>query len=203
MSTWFSGPGVIRHRVRGTTAMEHPDPGTLLVWPADAPGPVVMGPRTRARYYSTRADAVCRALRFRPGAATRFLGVPLNDLTDRIVPLRSHAPVLPPQQSPLLQKATALLENGVSVQDTARRLHLSERHLRNLFTAALGMPPLRYLSLRRVNTVLDHPGLPLPELATLAGYYDQSHMTAEFRRLVGTPPAAFRAGNWPAAEPCT
>jgi AraC-like DNA-binding protein len=40
------------------------------------------------------------------------------------------------------------------------------------------------------------------DVATAAGYYDQSHMTAEFRQLMGVPPAAYVAGRLPAARPC-
>ncbi|MFI7687677.1 AraC family transcriptional regulator [Nonomuraea sp. NPDC049655] len=55
------------------------------------------------------------------------------------------------------------------------------------------------------------PGAPAPgggadgrwaDLATAAGYYDQSHMTAEFRTLMGVTPAAFFQGRLPALQPC-
>ncbi|MEU8171481.1 hypothetical protein AB0C14_01255 [Microbispora hainanensis] len=38
--------------------------------------------------------------------------------------------------------------------------------------------------------------------AAIEGFYDQSHMTAEFRALMGVPPAAFFAGRLPSLEPC-
>jgi AraC-like DNA-binding protein len=42
----------------------------------------------------------------------------------------------------------------------------------------------------------------LTQLAAEAGYYDQSHMTAEFRRMMGVSPGAFVAGQLPVAAPC-
>jgi AraC-like DNA-binding protein len=39
-------------------------------------------------------------------------------------------------------------------------------------------------------------------LAVTAGYYDQSHMTAEFRTMMGVPPAAFFAGHLPQLQSC-
>ena len=44
-----------------------------------------------------------------------------------------------------------------------------------------------------------------PRTAALAadtGYYDQSHMTAEFRAVMGVPPSAYRAGRLPAPGHC-
>ncbi|NUU21634.1 MAG: AraC family transcriptional regulator, partial [Streptomycetaceae bacterium] len=43
---------------------------------------------------------------------------------------------------------------------------------------------------------------PLADLATDVGYNDQAHLTGEFRRLMGVPPAAFRRGERPTATAC-
>lgn len=39
-------------------------------------------------------------------------------------------------------------------------------------------------------------------MASWSGYYDQSHMAAEFRRLIGAAPAAYFAGRLPAPHAC-
>jgi AraC-like DNA-binding protein len=39
-------------------------------------------------------------------------------------------------------------------------------------------------------------------LAEATGYYDQSHLTAEFRAMMGVPPTAFFAGRLPSLQPC-
>jgi AraC-like DNA-binding protein len=111
-------------------------------------------------------------------------------------------------RSDLVHDATSVLSVGVGrrpehVRVTARRFNVSERHLRDLFIEAVGLSPKHFARLDRVRTVLVRAGRShLAQLATEAGYYDQSHMTAEFHRVMGTPPAAFIAGRLPAATPC-
>lgn len=104
----------------------------------------------------------------------------------------------------------------------ARRLAVSERHLRDLFTDGIGLPPKRFARIDRVRRVIAaaHP-VPHPaakpvrparhsdanhgawaRLAAEAGYYDQSHMTADFRSMMGVSPGAFAAGRLPPARPC-
>jgi len=42
----------------------------------------------------------------------------------------------------------------------------------------------------------------LAHLATTAGYYDQSHMSAEFSTIMGVPPTAYFAGRLPPPQRC-
>ncbi len=87
--------------------------------------------------------------------------------------------------------------------ELARRLAVSERQLRSLFTDGVGMAPKRLASINRVRYLLAHAGRRRwAQLTTDCGYYDQSHMTAEFRRHMGTSPQAFTTGHLPAAQPC-
>ncbi|MEV4110315.1 helix-turn-helix domain-containing protein [Nonomuraea sp. NPDC049695] len=81
----------------------------------------------------------------------------------------------------------------------ARRLAVSERHLRGLFADGVGLPPKRFERITRVRRVLAD-GRASGWAA--AGYYDQSHMTAEFRVMMGVTPGAFFAGRLPALQPC-
>jgi AraC-like DNA-binding protein len=113
-----------------------------------------------------------------------------------------------PQRDELLRAATTLLaaEAGPvpgDVAETARRLHISERHLRNLFADGVGLSPKHFARIDRVRTVLARAQvLSWADLAAAAGYYDQSHLTGEFRRLMGVPPAAFSRGELPTATRC-
>lgn len=87
--------------------------------------------------------------------------------------------------------------------ELARQLAVSERHLRSLFADGVGVAPKRLASISRVRHVLAHAGhRRWTQLTTDCGYYDQSHMTAEFRRHMGTSPQAFATGQLPAAQPC-
>ena len=90
------------------------------------------------------------------------------------------------------------------VRSVAQQLSVSERHLRNLFSDCIGLPPKRFQRIARVRRVLAHgqSSTSWAHLAVTAGYYDQSHMTAEFRTMMGVPPAAFFAGHLPPLQPC-
>lgn len=105
----------------------------------------------------------------------------------------------------LRHAAEALSTTGERFAATARRLWVSERHLRDLFTDRVGLPPKHFARIQRVRTVLARAGgtTKWARVASDAGYYDQSHMTADFHALMGVSPGAFRAGRLPAATPCT
>ncbi|MGX2993766.1 hypothetical protein JNUCC64_05625 [Streptomyces sp. JNUCC 64] len=120
----------------------------------------------------------------------------------------------------------------VAVRELARRLSVSERRLRLLFTDGVGPPPAYAARVERVRRPLvartavdpatataqgqpvpfsvrpapaaapDADGLPWARLAVTTGHYDQSHMTADFRALRGVPPGAHFGGRHPGAGPC-
>lgn len=101
----------------------------------------------------------------------------------------------------IAEAAELLVEDGVAA--TARRLHVSERRLRALFADGVGLSPKHFARIRRVRTVLANASEQRwANVAAVAGYYDQSHMTTEFRHLMGVSPAAFVAGRRPAAWRC-
>lgn len=106
----------------------------------------------------------------------------------------------------LVESAAGLLagtEGPGRVPEVAGELGVSERHLRNLFTDGVGVPPKRFARIHRVRTVLAQARHePWAELAADTGYYDQSHMSADFRAVMGVPPGAYRAGRLPAAREC-
>lgn len=89
------------------------------------------------------------------------------------------------------------------VSQVARELAVSERQLRNLFAEGVGLSPKHYARINRVHAVLTHATTaPWAELAAATGYYDQSHMTSDFRALMGVPPRSYFTGRLPASTPC-
>ncbi|MEU6352633.1 helix-turn-helix domain-containing protein [Streptomyces sp. NPDC047072] len=89
------------------------------------------------------------------------------------------------------------------VKAVAQELAVSERQLRNLFTEGVGLSPKHYARIDRVRAVLAHATtVSWAELAVAAGYYDQSHMSADFRALMGVPPRSFVTGRLPGPRPC-
>ncbi|MGW5771876.1 helix-turn-helix domain-containing protein [Streptomyces longwoodensis] len=122
--------------------------------------------------------------------------------------------VLPERPSRAEAERAGLLRAGVAalsvrpglpparVADVARELAVGERQLRNLFTDGVGVSPRHFARIDRVRHVLTHaPTSPWGELAAASGYYDQSHMTADFRTLMGVPPRSYFTGRLPSATP--
>jgi AraC-like DNA-binding protein len=221
---WLDAPQLV---------LDEPDHATTLVLrtlPGKATELVVMGPRTRPLHYTGRPGPSCVKVRLQPGQARLLLGRSVRDLADQVVPLREisgepgqrlardwadprqFAEALvagaPPHRgsdrsrSQLVRSAAGLLAT-TDIRTSAQRLHVSERHLRNLFADGVGVAPKRFARIQRVRTVLAHAERrPLSELAAEAGYYDHSHMTSEFRAIMGVPPSAFLRGELPATTGC-
>lgn len=214
---WVAGIDIAT--AAGSAAFDVPDHATTLLLRTDKHELVVMGPRTRAVYHVAAPGHSCVRVRMRPGRAQALLGRPLRGLADRALPLRelpgldvgqlAADPIAAlekaladrPEPSGRLGEAARLLV-GSTVATTAARLHMSERRLHTLFTDGTGLSPKHFARIDRVRTVLASDADRWSDIAATAGYYDQSHMTAEFRHFMGVPPAAFTAGRRPAATPC-
>lgn len=169
-------------------------------------------------------------VRFRPGGAYPFFGVPMAELTDEVVPVealrprvalrlqraleqrtaeaRAHAvlgvleeslenPAFEPASVPAVRRALRLLASAPElprVSELAARVNLSERHLRRAFEDVVGIAPKAYLRVlrfqRAFKSARKSPLESWVRIAQLHGYYDQSHMIAEFRALSGRTPSA-------------
>lgn len=217
---WVDGIDVTA--ARGAAVVDVPDHATTLVVrtvPGGGRSAMVLGPRTRAGYHLGEPGPSCVRIRLRAGRAKALLGRAVRDLVDRSVPVHDlpgldvdrllEDPVGAltagltgrPAGDDLVATAAELLASG-NVAATARRLHISERRLRTLFADGVGLSPKHFARIGRVRAVLSARQVRWADVAVAAGYYDQSHMTAEFRHLMGVPPAAFVAGRRPAAQPC-
>jgi AraC family transcriptional regulator len=92
----------------------------------------------------------------------------------------------------------AHLGENISLGELAATCSLSAAHFARAFRLATGMPPHRYLMVRRVSRareLLVQTGLPLSDIAVLCGFADQSHMTKAFRRVLGATPGSLRPGG--------
>ncbi|MEU9154165.1 helix-turn-helix domain-containing protein [Streptomyces sp. NPDC048417] len=150
-----------------------------------------------------------------PGGAARRFAREVRWLDPREA-LPRITEVLPGMLSEQTDPArTALLRAGVEalsvrlnrapaqVRDVARELAVSERQLRNLFTDGIGVSPKHYARIDRVRTLAARAGSAgWSELAAATGYFDQSHMTTDFRALMGVPPRSYLTGRLPALSPC-
>ncbi len=147
-----------------------------------------------------------------PGPVARLAAELVELDHDEVVPyleneLPRRIPDDPAQRAHRRLLATAVAaittDDPLSVAELATRLAVSERQLRNLFTSGIGISPKHFARIDRVRRVLSRAeDMPLADIATGTGYYDQSHMTADFRSLMGVPPTSFLRGEVPAPSPC-
>lgn len=175
---------------------------------------LVAGPDTRA-YVTGGAPSTWTGLRFPPGSAPAFLGVPAHELRDLRVELADLWPssevrrlrdridgspdpgtaleeialerAAPPD--PLLHTLVAALDAGRPVAVAADELGLGARQLHRRSLVAFGYGPktlARILRLRRA-LALARAGVPFADTAVRSGYADQAHLARDVRELAGLP----------------
>ncbi|MGI5379071.1 DUF6597 domain-containing transcriptional factor [Streptomyces sp. CA-251387] len=175
---------------------------------------LVAGPDTHA-YVIESEPSAWMGLRFHPGAAPAFLGVPAYELRDQRVELAELWPaaevrrlqgrvataadpataleevvlerVTPPE--PLLIRLVEALHAGRPVAATADELGLGARQLHRRSLAAFGYGPktlARILRLQRA-LALARRGVPFAETAARTGFADQAHLARDVKELAGMP----------------
>jgi AraC-like DNA-binding protein len=87
-----------------------------------------------------------------------------------------------------------LTSSTTTVGRASESLGCSRQHLAREIRRVTGLSPKqlsRVARCRRVLTLLPEHATDLVGLAAASGYFDQAHMTGEFTRLVGVPPAKY------------
>ncbi|WP_067525081.1 AraC family transcriptional regulator [Nocardia uniformis] len=238
---WFAELGRIAMVTDTPQALFHiPQVTTTIMLQTEISGrgaAFVIGPQTRASYWTADRPGGCLRIRLAPGTTRQLLGISTADLADRMVhlgdmpgavgeladelltlPSDEVVPFLEaalPQRisetstqrahRDLLRSAVEAITGsaGTPVPDLAADLAVSERQLRNLFNTGIGLSPKHFGRISRVRQVIAHGGsTPWAEVASTAGFYDQSHLSADFRSLMGVPPAMFFRGDLPAPAHC-
>ncbi|WP_395825868.1 helix-turn-helix domain-containing protein [Archangium minus] len=126
----------------------------------------------------------------------------LPEMLDRVshaIALRAHQ-TFDPASARLARRAIRLLEGDeVRVESVAERLGVTARHLRRAFTESVGIGPKDFARAIRLQRAVGMAATSKDwgRIAADAGYYDQAHLIADFRALVGLTPGAFvkRAGD--------
>jgi len=82
---------------------------------------------------------------------------------------------------------------GATVEELSRSIGISHRQLQRRFSVALGYGPKMFQSVLRFQRLLScagrqHGPVRLADLAVVAGYADQAHMTREVQRFAGCTP---------------
>ncbi|WP_229378678.1 AraC family transcriptional regulator [Streptomyces sp. VRA16 Mangrove soil] len=99
----------------------------------------------------------------------------------------------------LRQLLDARVVEGVELEEAAGALGAHPAHLVRSFSAAYGIAPHQYLMARRVDRArrLLLAGQSAGAVAVDVGFYDQSHLTRHFKRVVGVPPGRYARGRGP------
>jgi AraC-like DNA-binding protein len=82
---------------------------------------------------------------------------------------------------------------NMSLNELAEVACVSPFHLSRTFAHDVGMPPHAFQTQVRVDRAkpLLLQGMPVAEVAVRTGFFDQSHFTRHFRRIVGVPPRSY------------
>ncbi|WP_394835539.1 AraC family transcriptional regulator [Pendulispora rubella] len=110
-----------------------------------------------------------------------------------------------PWRERLVRGAVKELEEAphATLSEVAARLGVGERRFRQVFREEIGLSPKRFARIARIRRVLAKAGRTAwAQLAAEAGFFDQAHLVAEFRDLLGVAPTSFLAGDLPARAAC-
>jgi AraC-like DNA-binding protein len=82
---------------------------------------------------------------------------------------------------------------SVTLNRLAQQVALSPYYLLRVFGAEVGMPPYAYLESVRIRHTqrLIKAGKPLVEVAAEVGFSSQSHMTRQFKKIIGVTPGQY------------
>jgi AraC-like DNA-binding protein len=181
----------------------------------------VIGTMTRPLLVRADARSALLGIRFRPGRAAAFLRLPLAELTDARVPLRDvwknwdGRVDMASLESELLRRldpdrdrrvdaaVDRIIASGgaARIAELASEIGISRQHLARQFLHHVGISPKAFARVMRFRRVIERLGhreeVEWADVALEHGYYDQSHLIADFRELAGTTPS-FHFSNRPA-----
>jgi AraC-like DNA-binding protein len=83
----------------------------------------------------------------------------------------------------------------LSLSELAQSVNLSVWRLCHIFKSDVGMPPMRYLRLMRMErakALLESSFLSVKEIAYRVGLNDESHFVRDFKTTYGSSPACYR-----------
>lgn len=150
--------------------------------------------RENCRFFAHAAQAESAGfrpcLRCRPELAPHALRWSIQDA----------GAMLAQQAARLLDEPDAWAGEPPSVEQLAARLGVSDRHLRRIFEAQLGVSPMQYLQTRRLlaaKQLLADTDLPVTQVALAAGFASLRRFNAAFVQHYGLSPTALRRAGVP------
>jgi AraC-like DNA-binding protein len=148
-------------------------------------------PALDALWEAGEARRFADALWSTPLADTRALAVLQQLLLQRL----RHAGAVQPGLADAAVRAIESARGALRIETLAESLGVSRQHLASQFRARVGLPAKQFARVCRfqhASAAIRAAGqADLATLALAAGYYDQPHMTHEFRELAGSTPQSF------------
>ncbi|WP_296447696.1 DNA-3-methyladenine glycosylase 2 family protein, partial [Rhodoferax sp. UBA5149] len=154
--------------------------------------------RENCRFFAHAAQAELAGfrpcLRCRPELAPR---TPAPSLAPeaRAWSIQDASSILAAQAARLLDTPDAWLDAAPTVQRLAQRVGVSDRHLRRIFEAQFGVPPLQYLQTQRLlsaKQLLTDTALPVTQVAHLSGFASLRRFNAAFAAHYALNPSQLR-----------
>lgn len=160
--------------------------------------------RDNCRFFTLAAQAERAGfrpcLRCRPELAPQALRWSLQDASAVLVQQAVRLLDAPELWAPAPQQAA----QAGAVARLAQRLGVSDRHLRRIFEAALGVSPLQYLQTRRLLTakqLLTDTTMPVTDIALASGFASLRRFNAAFAGHYRLNPTQLRRSGADAAAP--
>lgn len=113
----------------------------------------------------------------------------------------SVAPALPPLVTAAIEDIRQNYAGLYGVEELSERLGVSKSHLVRTFTAAVGVPPGRYLTTVRIEAamrLLLHREYTLDVIASLCGFSGANYLCRVFKKRPANPPRS--GGQWPVRQ---
>ena len=136
---------------------------------------------------SEAKDLLCRTVEGSSFAALRMTGLE-TFLLKRLQPDRDRR---------VDAAIDRIIRGSERVETIANDIGISRQHLARQFLHHVGVSPKTFARVMRFRRVLDSLGgdVDWADVAAANGYYDQSHLIADFRELAGATPTAFHFSN--------
>lgn len=145
--------------------------------------------RENCRFFEHAAQAETAGfrpcLRCRPELAPQAVNWSIQDAST----------LLAQQAARLLDEPEVWGDSAPSVEQLARKLGVSDRHVRRIFEAQFGVSPLQYLQTRRLLTakqLLTDTQLPATQVALISGFSSVRRFNAAFLQHYGLNPSQLR-----------